>query len=116
MAPRKKTDITQQVKADLENSPASSFFTIAEEEHDNAQGAPIEYKRGFGEKLPEGRKKDHRTTLLFRTGQWEDLRILARIRRTTPNAIINDYVEQLLEENADLISKFRQLLKETGEE
>lgn len=99
---------------------AEKLLTVEEDittaEADLTSGKPKKIKRKVGEKLPEGMALEHRTTLLFRKQAWADLSILARIKRTTPNQIINEYVEQLLVDNADAISKFHQMLRELGEE
>lgn len=96
---------------------AEKLLTVEEDiTTEKQEQKPQKIKRKVGEKLPEGMALEHRTTLLFRKQAWADLSILARIKRTTPNQIINEYVEQLLVDNAEAISKFHQMLRELGEE
>lgn len=66
-----------------------------------------EKKRGFAEKLPEGEKLSHRMTILIKEKTYEDLRAIANQRGTTPNAIINTFLEKYVADNAELAEIYR---------
>lgn len=70
---------------------------------------PEKQKREFGTKLPEEQKRNKRVNFLLREPAYEDLKALAAAWQTTPNEIINDYVEKLIVNNSEVIVKYREL-------
>ena len=106
MASRKNVaDPTAAVK---KTTPAANLIKTTEEE----QEAAPQRKRKWGERIPEGQHKDTRVTFLLREHEIADLKIYARLKGTTANAIVNDLISQLVTDNADLIAKYKELVQQ----
>lgn len=65
-----------------------------------------EQKNTATEGKPE-KKEKKRHNLLFVEEDFRDFQAYARIKRTSANAMINDYIAQCLRENAEIIETIR---------
>ena len=101
-------DYTEQRLAEIEGEPLDDYTDQRIQEVMEAAAEEKETK----EKPKKKANKDTRVTFLLRKKEWEGLRILARLKGTTPNTLINDYIEKLLDDNADVIVKYSKLMKE----
>ena len=56
-----------------------------------------------------------RTNILTDRGLWDDFKLLAHLRQTTPNALLEEMIRRNVEANRDLLEQFKELSKQANE-